>query len=83
MLKEVVALPTRSPIAAVIAFSVTGIIIVTGARSVPLEGPKRMPVCLMVRMPKFAAGVHRTNEQKAIVPNSFGVNLFALGLRRF
>jgi len=76
MLKEVVRSPIRNPVVAVIAFSVAGIGIVTGARSSPLRA-ERMPVCLMVRMPKFAAGLHRTNEQKPIVPNSLGVNLFA------
>lgn len=37
MLKEVVRLPIRTPIVLVIAFSVTGIVIVTGLRSGPIE----------------------------------------------
>jgi len=100
----------RSSIAVIIAFSVTGIAILTGVPFMPplqaepntsmLNGtaafgdwrtdrpgmrrlikPQDLPAPDMAESARNVVRiVHRTNEQKPIVPNGFEVNLFASGL---
>ena len=100
----------RSSIAVIIAFSVTGIAILTGVPFMPplqaepntsmLNGtaafgdwrtdhpgmrrlikPQDLPAPDMAESVRNVVRiVHRTNEQKPIVPNGFEVNLFASGL---